>query len=136
MEALTNGAALLGRILIAWMYVDAGFSKIGSFARTATSIAGKGLPMADVLTALAIIVELGGGLAIVLGWKTRWAALLVLGFTIIATVLFHNYWAVAAEQMRTQQLMFWKNVAVMGGLLMLFAFGPGRFAVDRSRIRR
>ena len=136
MEALTNGAALLGRILIAWMYVDAGFSKIGGFARTATAIAGKGLPMADVLTALAIVVELGGGLAIMLGWKTRWAALLVLGFTIIATVLFHNYWAAAAEQMRAQQLMFWKNVAVMGGLLMLFAFGPGRFAVDRSRPRR
>jgi putative oxidoreductase len=133
LDALKDLAALVGRVLLAWMYIDAGFGKIGGFARTATALASKGLPLVNVLVVLTIAVELGGGLAIVAGWKTRWAALAVLVFTIVATALFHNFWAAAPDQVRVQQLMFWKNVAVMGGLLVLAAFGPGRYALDGGR---
>jgi putative oxidoreductase len=83
-----------------------------------------------VLLVLTILIELGGGAAIMLGWKTRSIALAVCVFTGVVTLVFHAFWAAPPEQAMLQQLMFMKNVSVMGGLLVLFAFGPGDFALD------
>jgi uncharacterized membrane protein YphA (DoxX/SURF4 family) len=80
---------------------------------------------------LTILIELGGGTAIVLGWKTRTAALLILLFTMLVTLVFHRFWAVPPDDAQVQQLMFMKNVSVMGGLLVLYAFGPGKYAFER-----
>lgn len=123
-------AALAGRILLAVIFVLSGYGKVGSFAATAGAMAGKGLPMVDVLLVLTILIELGGGLAIIVGYKTRWVALAIIVFTVVATVVFHNFWAVPAEQVMQQQTHFLKNLSIIGGLLVLFAFGPGRYAVD------
>lgn len=133
MHPFQDAAALVGRILLAILFVPAGWSKIGNFAGTSGFIASKGLPMPDVGAAIAIVVELVLGLMLLVGWKTRWAALGLAVFTLAATVFFHNFWGVPADQQMVQRLMFNKNIAVVGGLLLAFAFGPGRYALDRDR---
>ena len=70
---------------------------------------------------------------LIVGWQARWVALALAGFTAVATVLFHNYWAMPAEQQMVQQLMFMKNLSIVGGLLMVFAFGAGRISLDVRR---
>ena len=132
MNAAIGFAGLAGRSLLAAPFVLSGYGKIGAFAGTAGVMAGKGLPMVEVLLALAIVIELGGGLALVIGWKARWAALALIVFTALATLVFHNFWAVPADQAMMQQISFMKNLSIIGGLLLLVAFGPGRYAADRG----
>lgn len=133
--AASNGAhdalALLGRILIAVLFVPAGLSKLTGFAGTVGYIGSVGLPLPQVGAALAIVVELGLGLALLAGYKTRLAAIVLAVFTLAASFFFHNYWAMPADKATMQQLMFMKNVAITGGLLAFAAFGAGRFSVDR-----
>jgi putative oxidoreductase len=124
-------AALVGRILLGVIFITSGFSKIGGFEGTAGYIASKGLPMQQVLAALAILIELGGGILLVLGWKARWAALAIAVFTLLSAFLFHDYWTYPEAQRMEQYINFWKNLAIAGGMLMVFAFGPGRYSVDR-----
>lgn len=132
-SSANDALALVGRILLALMFVMAGLSKIGGFAGTAGYIASKGLPLPEVLAAGTIALEVLGGLALILGWQTRWAALALAGFTALASVIFHNFWALPAEQQMMQQLMFMKNLSVVGGMLVLAAFGAGRFSLDARR---
>jgi putative oxidoreductase len=135
MNKTKDAAALIGRILLASMFIVSGLGKMGAFADTTVYMAGAGLPSIDllleVLLILTIFIEIGGGAAIVLGWKTRPAALLILLFTALVTLVFHRFWAAPPEDAMPQQLMFMKNLSVMGGLLVLFAFGPGAIALDR-----
>ncbi len=125
-------AALVGRILIALLFVPAGWGKIVGFAGTTGYIASKGLPLPAVAAGIAIAVELGAGLLLLAGFKTRWAALALFVFLIPTTFIFHAFWNVPPEQVMAQQINFWKNVAIMGGLLYVWAFGAGRFSVDRQ----
>jgi putative oxidoreductase len=125
-------AALVARILLAVIFIMSGWGKIAGFEGTGGYIASKGLPMPQVLTALTIAVELGGGILLLIGWKARWAALAIAVFTLLAAFLFHNYWGVPAEQRMAQYLNFWKNLAIAGGMLAIFAFGPGRYSLDRA----
>lgn len=126
-----DALALVGRILIAVLFIPAGFGKLAGFAGTVGYIGSAGLPLPQVGAALAIVVELGLGLALLVGFKTRLAALVLAVFTLAASFFFHNYWAVPADKAMVQQLMFMKNVAIAGGLLAFVAFGAGRFSVDR-----
>ncbi|MGO4738179.1 DoxX family protein [Bosea sp. 2KB_26] len=123
--ALADGAKLVGRILLALMFVLAGYSKISGYAGTQQYMASAGVPA--ILLPLVIAVELLGGLMVVLGWKTRLAALALAGFTLAATLLFHMNWA-----QPMQQLLFMKNLSIVGGFLVLFAAGPGRLSLDRG----
>ena len=123
---------LVARILLALMFVIAGFGKIGGFEGTAGYIASKGLPLPQLGAAIAIVVELAGGIMLVVGWKARWAALAIAVFTAVATVIFHNFWAMTGADAGMQRLMFMKNVSVIGGLLAVYAFGPGRLSIDRG----
>ena len=132
MTATKDLAALVGRILLAIVFIPAGLSKIGGFAGTAGYIASKGLPLPEVGAAIAVAVEIVAGIALLLGWKTRWAALALAVFTLVATIFFHAFWAVPPEQHMTQYLMFMKNIGIVGGLLAIYAFGPGRLSVDRA----
>ena len=128
-----NTVALIGRILLAVMFILSGFSKIGGFAGTAGYIASKGLPMASVVAALTIVVELGGGLALATGFLARWAALALAVFSVLAAVIFHNFWAVPPEQVMMQNINFMKNISIAGGMLMVFAFGPGSLSLAGKR---
>ena len=132
-SSLQNPLALVGRLLLALLFLPAGISKIGGFAGTAGYIASKGLPFPTVAAAIAIMVEVVGGLALIAGFGTRWAALALAGFTLVATFFFHNYWGVPADQAMVQQLMFFKNIAVVGGLLVLAAHGAGAWSLDARR---
>jgi putative oxidoreductase len=127
-----NLAALIGRILLALMFLLAGIGKIGAgFAGTVGYIGSVGLPLPQALAVGTIVLEIVAALLLIVGWKTRWAALALALFTVAAAVLFHNYWAMPADKQMMQQIMFMKNLAVVGGLLMLAVAGPGAWSVDR-----
>jgi putative oxidoreductase len=130
-----NALALIGRILLAIVFVPAGFSKIGGFEGTVGYIASAGLPAATLGAVIAIVVELGAGLALLAGLKTRWAALALALFTLAAAVFFHAYWAMPADKAYMQQLMFFKNIGIAGGLFALTAFGGGAWSVDAKLAR-
>lgn len=125
-------APLIGRSLLALLFILSGYGKIGGFAQTAAAMASKGLPMAEVLLALSILAELGGGLMILLGWQARWAALALFLWLIPVTVVFHNYWGVEAAQMRNQFNHFMKNLSIMGGMLYVMAYGSGPFSLSKE----
>ncbi len=130
MNQLSNPLALIARILMAAMFVMAGFSKIGGFEGTVGYIASKGLPLASVVAVLTIILEIAGGLAIMVGYKARIAAFLLGGFTLLAALIFHNFWAVPAEQAFVQNMLFMKNISIAGGLFLLAALGSGSCSID------
>ena len=133
MNALQNPLALLSRLLLAALFLSAGIGKITGFDGTVGYIASVGLPMPTAAAAVATAVEVLGGLALLIGFGTRWAALALALFTLGASFFFHNYWAMPAEQQMMQQLMFMKNIGVTGGLLALAAFGAGAFSLDARR---
>lgn len=123
--ALFDAAKLAGRVLLALMFVLAGWSKITGYSGTQAYMASAGVP--GFLLPLVIIVELIGGLMIVVGYQTRLTAIALFGFTILATVLFHSNWA-----QPMQQMIFMKNLSVAGGFLVLFAAGAGRYSIDKE----
>ncbi len=129
---IVNSAALVGRILLALIFITSGFGKITEFDGIAGYIASKGLPLPQLAMIIAIAVELGGGLMLAIGFKARWAALALAIFTIAAGFLFHDFWNAVAASKLAQSINFWKNVSISGGMLMAFAFGPGRYSVDKS----
>ena len=129
--AFTNAAALIGRILIALIFVISGFGKIGGFAGVAGYIGAKGLPMPEVLAALTIALELGGGILLIIGWKTRWVALAFFLWLIPTTLIFHRFWGIDAAQVQNQFNNFMKNISIMGAMWMLMGFGPGAYSVDK-----
>jgi len=126
-------AILVGRILLGLLFVLSGFSKIGGFNGTVGYIASQGLPMPQVIAAITILVELGGGLALVFGCYTKQAAIVVGVFTLLAAFIFHNFWAAPEAQKMMQQINFMKNLSIAGGMFVLAAFGPGRFSLDARR---
>jgi putative oxidoreductase len=131
MDTIKQYAPLIGRILIAQIFILAGISKLGTgFAGTAGWMASKGLPMAEVLLVLTIVIEIGGGLMILLGWKARTAAAVLFLWMIPVTFIFHNFWAVPADQKLVQTIMFQKNLAIMGTMCLIFAFGSGRYSLS------
>ena len=132
MNVLNRYGSLLGRILIALIFILSGFSKIAGFDGTVGYIASQGLPLPQLLAIGAILVELGGGLMLALGWKARWAAGAMLIFTALAAVFFHNFWAVPADQMQNQMIHFMKNLSMMGGLLYVVVHGSGQLSLEKE----
>lgn len=125
-----SATALLGRLLIAAMFLPAGISKLSGFAGTVGYITSVGLPMPAVGATLAILVEILGSAALIAGFGTRAAALVMALFTLSASYFFHPFWAVPAEQAFMVSLLFYKNIAIIGGLLILAAFGPGAWSIE------
>jgi putative oxidoreductase len=128
-----NLAALLGRVLIAILFVPSGWGKLVGFAGTVGYIQSKGLPLPEVAAAIAVFAELILGLALLVGFKARWAGLGLAIFVAVITPLFHNYWGVPEAQVYMQKLNFFKNYAIAGGLLAFAAFGAGAWSVDGRR---
>jgi putative oxidoreductase len=132
-DTLKNPLIVVGRVLLALMFILSGFSKLGNIDGTAGYIASGGLPFATALAVIVGLLELVGGLAVAVGFQTRWAALALGLFTIAASLLFHKFWAVPAEQAMVQQLMFMKNLSVAGGLFIVAALGAGPASLDARR---
>ena len=129
----SDALALAGRFLLALMFVLAGISKIGGFDGIAAYIGAKGLPLPQLLAVGTIVLEIVAGLALMAGFKARWAAAALAAFTLLASLLFHAFWAAPAEQQRVEYLMFIKNIATIGGLLTVVALGAGGWSLDARR---
>ena len=132
MEIVKKYGPLAGRILLALIFVISGFRKFMGFDGTVGYIQSAGLPAAQLAAIVAIIVEVGGGILLVIGWKARWAAAAMLVFVFLAGILFHAFWASPPEQAMMQQIQFMKNLAIMGGMLYIFAYGSGPLSVDKN----
>ncbi len=118
-KLLKQFGPLIGRSLLSVIFIIAGFKKIIGFAGTAGYMASKGLPMVEVLLVLTIIIELGGGIMILLGWQARWAATAIFFFLIPVTIVFHPFWV------EGQFNAFFKNLAIMGGMVYIMVYGSG-----------
>jgi putative oxidoreductase len=132
-ERLQNVLALGARVLIAALFLPAGLAKLGGFEGTVGYIASMGLPLPQLGAVLAVVVEVGGGLALLAGYKTRWVSWALALFTVVAGVFFHAFWNAAPEQFMVQQIMFMKNLSIAGGLLALSVLGAGGFSADARR---
>jgi putative oxidoreductase len=132
-NSLQNALNLAARVLMAVLFLPAGLSKLTGFQGTVGYIASVGLPLPTAAAALAVVVEIVGSLALLAGFGTRIAALVLAVFTLVASFFFHAYWAAPAEQAFLTQLLFFKNIAVVGGLLALAAQGAGAWSLDARR---
>lgn len=131
--SLQNSLSLAGRLLLAALFLPAGIGKLTGFAGTVGYISSVGLPLPTVAAVVALVVEIVGSLALIAGFGTRLAALVLALFTLVASFFFHNYWGVPAEQAFVQQLLFFKNIGVVGGLFVLVAHGAGAWSLDAKR---
>ncbi|OGT83018.1 MAG: hypothetical protein A3H91_06130 [Gammaproteobacteria bacterium RIFCSPLOWO2_02_FULL_61_13] len=129
---LQNSLLLAGRVLAAFIFIGSGIDKILHYEGSAAYMASGGVPLVALLLPIAILFELGGGLALALGWKARWAALALVLFTLPATLIFHAFWAAPAAEAGMQQIHFLKNLSIIGGLLGLIVSGGGAWALDRG----
>ena len=120
---MQNWSIVIGRILLGHIFLLAGINKISGFAGTQGYMESMGVP--GMLLIPVIILEIAGGLAVILGWQTRIAALVLAAFTVVAGIIFHSDFA---NQM--QSIMFMKNLSIAGGLMILAAMGAGRLSVD------
>lgn len=127
---LQGPVALLGRLLLAAAWLPSGLSKIGNFSGTTQFMAGAGMPAPALLLVAAIIIEIAGAALLLVGYKTRWAALSLIAFMVLATYYFHNPWAVPPEQFMDQMIHMSKNNAITGALLLILATGPGPWSLD------
>lgn len=135
-NSLKAPLVVVGRVLLALMFVMAGFSKLTHITGTAGYIASGGLPAPEVLAVLVGLLELVGGLALMVGYRARWAALALGVFTLLASLLFHKFWAAAPDQQMVQQLLFMKNMAVAGGMFIVAALGAGPASLDERQAVR
>ena len=119
-------SSVVARILLAQIFVLAGMSKITAYAGTQGYMEMMGVP--GMLLPLVIILELGGGLALIAGWQARWVAYALAGFSIVSALIFHNN---LADQV--QMIMFMKNLAIAGGLLLIAEHGAGAYSLDNRK---
>jgi putative oxidoreductase len=125
-SSLTAATRMTGRVLMSAIFVMAGISKLGSYAATQGYMESMGVP--GILLPLVILLELGGGVTVLLGWQTRISAFLLAGFCIVSALIFH---ANFGDQM--QSILFMKNLAMAGGFLFLVADGAGVWSLDARR---
>ena len=133
MSAFSSFFAFFARIFLAVLFVVSGWSKLSGFEGAVGYVASNGLPVPQVFAALTILVELGGGILLILGLFSRLAAFIMAGFVLLTIVLVHHFWTMADAEMQLNQLMAMKNLAIAGGLLMVTAFGPGAWAIGPGR---
>lgn len=126
-NAIAKFGPLAGRILLSVIFIIAGWKKLTGFEGTLGYMASKGLPFTELLLVLTIIIELGGGLLILLGWQARWAALAIFLFLIPVSIIFHPFWA-DPEQFNS----FFKNLAIMGGMAYIVSYGSGPLSLGKS----
>ncbi len=124
----TDLLILAGRVAVGWIYMQSGFRKIWDMAAVAKSYPARGLP--EYMAYVATPIELFVGLFLVIGFATRYSALVILIFTIVASFSSHAYWTFPEAQRAMQHSQFWKNMTMKGGLVLLFVTAGGRYSVD------
>jgi len=124
---------LLGRIFLALIFLKSGFGKITGWEGTAGYMSSKGFPLVPVFLLGAILFELGGGLSVLLGYRAKLGALALIIFMVPTTIIFHNFWALEGGAKAMQQVMFMKNLAIIGGLFVVFGLGSGPFSLTKNK---
>jgi putative oxidoreductase len=135
-DTSTSIVPLAGRLLISAIFIFSGLNKLGAHAAMVGFAASKGLPAADLAIWLAAAVEILGGLSILLGFQTRIGAWVLFLFLIPTSVVFHNFWALQGMEKMDNQAHFFKNAAIMGGLLFVATFGAGAYSIDAARLKK
>lgn len=128
----SNATPLMGRILMSSVFLIFGALKLTTFSYYVGMLAERGLPMPSAVIAGAALLEILGGLAILLGFKTRVASWVLFVYLIPTSILFHNYWALQGALRAEMEAHFFKNMAIMGGLLFLAMWGPGPYSIDAA----
>lgn len=130
MKAADRVMPLIGRILISVIFLLSGMVKLESWSGSAAFLASKHFPVPSLMLVGAVIVEVLGGICLILGFKARIAAFIMFLYLIPTTIIFHDFWAMQGAMRMDNMAHFLKNLAIMGGLLMLSAYGPGKLSVD------
>lgn len=130
---VTQFAPLIGRILVAAIFLWSGIGKIAGFAGTLGYMTSQGVPLAEVALVITIIVEIGAALMLIVGWYARLGATALLIWMIPVTLIFHAFWAVPPDQVQMQMIQFFKNLGLMGAMLLIIGFGSGPYGVDARR---
>jgi putative oxidoreductase len=136
MTSTNDITTLAGRILISVIFLISGFFKVGGYSQIVGYAAAVHLPAPGVAIAMAAAVELACGLAILAGFKTRASAWLLFLYLLPVTYIFHNFWAVQGQEQQMQMVNFLKNVAIMGGLLVLSVNGAGAYSADAKLAKK
>lgn len=122
---------LVGRVLMALLFIVFGYMKLTNFGGTVGYFTKWGFPLPQVVTVIAIVAELGGGLMLLVGWKTRLVSWILAVYVVIAAAVAHRYWTYDPAQAFAQTSFFYKNLAITGGLLYVAVVGAGRYSVDK-----
>ncbi len=130
MHPLLTPLPLLGRILIAWIFVISGIGKLSAIDPTAANMASHGIPYAGYLVWGVVALEIGAGIMLIIGLLTRLAAVALFFYTLTLAVLFHPYWALTGAAEHTQHAYFYEHLSMMGGMLFVVAFGAGPLSID------
>ena len=133
MDAISKWAQVLGRVALGTIFLVSGAGKLVGWHGTAAYAASKGV--LELLLVIATVLELAGGIGVILGYKTRWAAVALLVFLVPVTLVFHGFWAAPAPEQRAQLVNFLKNLSIAGGALIVFARGAGAFSIDAMGAR-
>ena len=134
-EKVEHFGPLVGRMLLSAIFIISGISKIFGWSSSSAYMAAKGMPWVSFFLLMALLLELLGGFSILVGFQARLSALALFLYLIPTTVIFHNFWAAPAAQQQLQMIMFLKNLAIMGGLAQVVAFGPGALSFDARKKR-
>jgi putative oxidoreductase len=132
-DRLQGQVLLLVRLLLAPLFIYSGIGKILAFGLTASRLPGGEGGLGSFMAAGSIVVELGCAAALILGIWTRWAAIILIAFTIAATLMFHQFWAVPAPQVQGQTINFLKNLGLIGAFALIAVFGAGSYSLDARR---
>jgi putative oxidoreductase len=135
-NAISSVGALGGRVLISAIFIASGFHKLTAWQETVGQMEKHGVPAASWLIIVAVVFELAGGLGVLLGCWTRLCAMLLILFLLPVTYYFHDFWTLSGAEQQQQMIHFMKNSAILGGILYVWASGPGGISVDRYIHRR
>jgi putative oxidoreductase len=131
MNYLENACLLVGRFLMGMYFILPGVSKITGFEGTSAYMAAHDVPFVPVLLVVTIILQLGAGAAVIVGFKGKWAAFVLSGLTVVISIFMHNFWDMEASIERTHETQnFFKNMGIVAGLLIIAGIGTGRFSLD------
>jgi putative oxidoreductase len=135
MDRTQDAVLLVGRLLMAALFLPSGIGKALGFSAFAASLASRGLPYPDALAAAAVLIEVLAPIAMIAGVLPRTSALSLFAFTVAATAIAHRYWEFAQPARRAQEINFFKNIGLLGGMLFYYVSGPGAWRLH-SRWQR
>lgn len=132
-ETLNKFAPVVGRVFLSAIFLMSGISKIGGFSNTLGYMKSMGVPLTEAALVLTIVIEVGAAAMIIVGYKARWGAAALFLWMIPVNFYMHAFWAAPEAQQMVQQIMFMKNLAMMGAMLIVVGLGSGPLSLDKGK---